>query len=92
MRARQVALGAGAAVVAIAVGLSGLWLPPSPAQIEWCLAERPALLREAERVMIETLGSVTDAYEREDARTVNFPVTIAKDGEAVVRYRVRYRW
>jgi hypothetical protein len=31
-------------------------------------------------------------YEREDARTVNFPVTIAKDGEAVVRYRVRYRW
>ena len=69
MRARRVALGAGAAVVAIAVGLSGLWLPPSPAQIEWCLAERPALLREAERVMIETLGSVTDAYEGEDART-----------------------
>jgi hypothetical protein len=31
-------------------------------------------------------------YEREDARTVNFPVTIAKDGEAVVIYRVRYRW
>jgi hypothetical protein len=34
----------------------------------------------------------TTRYEREDARTVNFPVTIAKDGEAVVRYRVRYRW
>ena len=34
----------------------------------------------------------TARYEREDARTVNFPVTIAKDGEAVVRYRVRYRW
>ncbi len=29
-------------------------------------------------------------YDKEDARTIYFPVTIAKDGEATVRYRVRY--
>ena len=34
----------------------------------------------------------THAYEREDVRTVHFPVTIPADGEAVVRYRVRYTW
>src|SRR5262245_28281884 len=34
----------------------------------------------------------THQYQREDARTVHFPVTIAPDGEAVVRYRVRYTW
>jgi hypothetical protein len=31
-------------------------------------------------------------YRREDARTVEFPVQIPRDGEAVVRYRVRYTW
>ena len=31
-------------------------------------------------------------YERQDARTVHFPVTIASDDEVVVRYRVRYTW
>jgi hypothetical protein len=31
-------------------------------------------------------------YDKEDARTIHFPVTIAKDGEATVRYRVRYTW
>jgi hypothetical protein len=31
-------------------------------------------------------------YDRADARTVHFPVEIARDGEAVVRYRVRYIW
>lgn len=34
----------------------------------------------------------TTRYEREDARTVRFPVTIPADGESVVRYRVRYTW
>jgi hypothetical protein len=34
----------------------------------------------------------THRYERDDARTVHFPVTIPADGEAVVRYRVRYTW
>ena len=34
----------------------------------------------------------TQTYNRVDARTVDFPVKIAKDGEATVRYKVRYRW
>ena len=29
---------------------------------------------------------------KEDARTITFPVKVAKDGETVVRYRVRYTW
>ena len=28
----------------------------------------------------------------DDARTILFPVKVAKDGEAIVRYRVRYTW
>ena len=28
----------------------------------------------------------------EDARTIHFPVKIAKDGESIVRYKVRYTW
>jgi hypothetical protein len=31
-------------------------------------------------------------YVKEDARTIHFPLRIAKDGEAAVRYRVRYTW
>ena len=31
-------------------------------------------------------------YERPDARTVHFPVTVAANGATVVRYRVRYSW
>jgi hypothetical protein len=34
----------------------------------------------------------THKYDKEDARTISFPVKIAKDGETVVRYRVRYTW
>jgi len=34
----------------------------------------------------------TAEFTKEDARTIHFPVKIAKDGEAVVRYRVRYTW
>ncbi|MGH8135015.1 MAG: DUF4139 domain-containing protein [Steroidobacteraceae bacterium] len=30
--------------------------------------------------------------EKKDARTIEFPVRIAADGEAVVSYRVRYTW
>jgi hypothetical protein len=36
--------------------------------------------------------SKTHEFEKEDARTIYFPVRVAKDGEAVVRYRVRYTW
>jgi hypothetical protein len=31
-------------------------------------------------------------FVKEDARTISFPVKVAKDGETVVRYRVRYTW
>jgi hypothetical protein len=31
-------------------------------------------------------------FEKQDARTVHFPVRIAPKGEAVVRYSVRYSW
>jgi hypothetical protein len=34
----------------------------------------------------------THKYDKEDARTISFPVRVPKDGEAVVRYRVRYSW
>ncbi len=34
----------------------------------------------------------THKFDKEDARTINFPVKVAKDGETVVRYRVRYTW
>jgi hypothetical protein len=34
----------------------------------------------------------THNFEKEDARTISFPVKVAKDGETVVRYRVRYTW
>jgi hypothetical protein len=31
-------------------------------------------------------------FQKEDSRTINFPVKVAKDGETIVRYRVRYTW
>jgi hypothetical protein len=34
----------------------------------------------------------TQPFVKEDARTISFPVKVAKDGETVVRYRVRYTW
>jgi hypothetical protein len=39
-----------------------------------------------------TIKQKTHDYQKEDARTIYFPVTVAKDGEATVRYRVRYTW
>lgn len=37
---------------------------------------------------------VSSSHEltREDAHTVHFPVRVGRDGEATVRYRVRYSW
>jgi hypothetical protein len=32
------------------------------------------------------------AYEKLDARTLHFPVTIAKDGEQTIKYTVKYTW
>jgi hypothetical protein len=34
----------------------------------------------------------TQDYEKQDSRTIHFPVKIAKESEAVVRYTVRYTW
>jgi hypothetical protein len=31
-------------------------------------------------------------HEKKDAATLEFPVKVAKDGEVVVSYRVRYTW
>lgn len=36
--------------------------------------------------------SKTHEYVKDDARTIHFPVRVAKDGETTVRYRVRYTW
>jgi hypothetical protein len=36
--------------------------------------------------------SNSQAFVTEDAHSIHFPVTVAKDGESVVRYRVRYTW
>lgn len=38
------------------------------------------------------LVSKSQDYVKQDARTLHFPLRVAKDGEAVVRYRVRYTW
>ena len=34
----------------------------------------------------------TQDYEKVDARTIQFPVQVKQDGEATLRYRVRYTW
>jgi hypothetical protein len=36
--------------------------------------------------------SSSHAFEKQDARTIHIPVTVAADKEAVVRYTVRYTW
>ena len=38
------------------------------------------------------LVSKSHEYSKENARLIHFPVHIVKDGEAMVRYRVRYAW
>src|SRR5262249_6632073 len=49
---------------------------------------RESLFRWAQNDVVEA----SQRYDRIDARTVEFPVKVAKDGEATVRYKVRYRW
>jgi len=34
----------------------------------------------------------THGHEKQDARTIHFPITVDADGTATVRYRVRYTW
>ena len=38
------------------------------------------------------ITQANQTYEKQDSRTIHFPVTVAADGEAVVRYTVRYTW
>jgi hypothetical protein len=49
---------------------------------------REVLFRWTGNEILET----THPYERDDARTVHFPVTVPADGEVTIRYRVRYTW
>jgi hypothetical protein len=39
-----------------------------------------------------SIGSKSHDFRKEDARTIVFPVSVAPEGEAVVRYTVRYDW
>ena len=34
----------------------------------------------------------THEFDKVDARTIHFPVTIEPDGEVTIRYKVRYSW
>ena len=34
----------------------------------------------------------THEYEKQDARTIHFPVTVKKDGEVTIGYTVKYTW
>ena len=38
------------------------------------------------------ITSKSQDFEKQDARTIHFPVKVAADGEAVVRYTVQYTW
>ena len=38
------------------------------------------------------IASKSHDYRKEDARTIVFPVTVAPEGEVVVRYTVQYSW
>jgi hypothetical protein len=34
----------------------------------------------------------TQSYDKQDARTIHFPITVPADKEVIVRYTVRYTW
>lgn len=38
------------------------------------------------------ITATTHPFEKQDARTIHIPVTVAPDKEAVIRYTVRYTW
>ncbi len=38
------------------------------------------------------VGEASHKWEKKDAQTIEFPVTVKKDGEAVVTYTVKYAW
>ena len=38
------------------------------------------------------ITAATHEYQKQDARTVHFPLVVGEDREAVLRYTVRYTW
>jgi hypothetical protein len=57
--------------------------------------EVPATVTVVEHLYRWTNWKIVDAsakWEKKDAQTVEFPVTVPKDGEAVVTYTVKYSW
>ncbi|MGH8678227.1 MAG: hypothetical protein ACREUQ_07750, partial [Burkholderiales bacterium] len=38
------------------------------------------------------ITTASHAWDKQDSRTIHFPVTVPPDGEALVRYTVRYTW
>ncbi len=57
--------------------------------------EEPVRVVVKENLYRWTNWKITQAsrsYEKQDARTIHFPVSVAANGEAVVRYTVRYSW
>jgi hypothetical protein len=57
--------------------------------------EAPVTVVVKENLYRWTNWKITQAnqpFEKQDSRTLHFPVRVAADGEAVVRYTVRYTW
>jgi hypothetical protein len=57
--------------------------------------ETPATVHARERLFRWTNWEITESshrYEKLDAQTIEFPVTVQPDGEEVVTYTVRYTW
>jgi hypothetical protein len=69
---RRVAIVAVVAGAALAVVVGERSQQVSDSQLDWCLAERPALLREAEAARLRVFGSMTDAMDGADARADPF--------------------
>jgi len=38
------------------------------------------------------ITQANQSWEKQDSRTIHFPVKVAADSDAVVRYTVRYTW
>jgi hypothetical protein len=57
--------------------------------------KEPITVRVVEHLYRWTNWQITDAnhkYNKKDAQTIEFPVTIAANGEAIVNYSVHYSW
>ena len=81
------------------------WTSRSTARREWMEEEIEVKLRNHKTQPVDVVVkenlyrwsnwkilTKTHNFVKEDARTISFPVKVPKDGETVVRYRVRYTW